>query len=109
MSAVPATQSPLQYLDEALAQLERDGLHRSLRELEGEQLPRARFDGREVINLSSNNYLGLTTHPRLREAGDRGEPLVWADPTAEAAQAIVAIAEALQAAKQTFKPLPVLS
>ena len=45
---------------------------------------------------------------RLREAGDRGEPLVWADPDAEAAQAIVAVAEAIEAAKQTFKPLPVL-
>jgi len=68
MTATPATQSPLQYLDEALAQLERDGLHRSLRRLQGEQLPRARFDGKDVINLSSNNYLGLTTHPRMREA-----------------------------------------
>jgi len=46
---------------------------------------------------------------RLREAGDRGEPLVWADPESEAAQAIVGIAEAIQAAKQTFKALPVLS
>jgi len=71
MSAGPATQSPLQYLDEALAQLERDGLHRSLRLLQGEQLPRARFDGKDVINLSSNNYLGLTTHPRMREAAIR--------------------------------------
>jgi glycine C-acetyltransferase len=62
------TASPLQYLDEALAQLEKDGLHRSLRQLQGEQLPRARFDGKDVINLSSNNYLGLTTHPRMREA-----------------------------------------
>ena len=68
MSANPVTESPLQYLDETLAQLERDGLHRSLRQLQGEQLPRARFDGRDVINLSSNNYLGLTTHPKMREA-----------------------------------------
>jgi glycine C-acetyltransferase len=34
--------------------------------LEGEQEASARFDGRQVVNLSSNNYLGLTTHPRLR-------------------------------------------
>jgi glycine C-acetyltransferase len=34
--------------------------------LETEQLPVSRFDGCEVINLSSNNYLGLTTHPKLR-------------------------------------------
>ena len=36
--------------------------------LEGEQKPVATFDGKEVINLSSNNYLGLTTHPKLRRA-----------------------------------------
>jgi len=46
---------------------------------------------------------------RLREAGDRGEPLVWSDPEAEAAQAIIGITEAIEATKQTFKPLPVLS
>jgi ATP-binding protein involved in chromosome partitioning len=46
---------------------------------------------------------------RLREAGDRGEPLVWVDPDADAARAIVAVSEAIEAAKQTFKPLPVLS
>ena len=68
MSANPVTESPLQYLDEALAGLKRDGLYRRLRQLEGEQLARARFDGREVVNLSSNNYLGLTTHPKMREA-----------------------------------------
>ena len=34
---------------------------------------------------------------RLREAGDRGEPLVWADPEAEAARAIIAVAEAIEA------------
>ena len=65
------TEHPLHYLDEALRELRRDGLYRTLRELEGEQLPRARFDGREVINLSSNNYLGLTTHPKLKEAAIR--------------------------------------
>jgi ATP-binding protein involved in chromosome partitioning len=46
---------------------------------------------------------------RLREAGDRGEPLVWSDPETEAAQAIVGAAQAIEAARQAFKPLPVLS
>jgi glycine C-acetyltransferase len=63
--------NPLQFLDDALEEMKRDGLHRSLRILEGEQKPHARFDGREVINLSSNNYLGLTTHPKLRDAALR--------------------------------------
>jgi ATP-binding protein involved in chromosome partitioning len=46
---------------------------------------------------------------RLREAGDRGEPLVWTEPDADAARAIVEIAETVEASKQRFKPLPVLS
>jgi glycine C-acetyltransferase len=51
--------------------LKGQGLYRTLRVLQGEQRPRSRIDGRQVINLSSNNYLGLTTHPRLREAAKR--------------------------------------
>lgn len=57
----------LRYLAEELAKLEEKGLRTRLRVLEGEQLPVAVFDGKEVINLSSNNYLGLATHPRLKE------------------------------------------
>ncbi|HET9952400.1 MAG TPA: glycine C-acetyltransferase [Candidatus Eisenbacteria bacterium] len=63
--------NPLQFLDDALQEMKREGLYRSLRILDGEQKPHARFDGREVINLSSNNYLGLTTHPKLRDAALR--------------------------------------
>jgi len=58
----------MQYLSEELKQLEDKGLRFKLRVLEGEQLPVSVFDGRRVINLSSNNYLGLCTHPKLREA-----------------------------------------
>jgi glycine C-acetyltransferase len=43
-------------------------LFRPLRIVYGEQKPFCNIDGKEVINLSSNNYLGLTTHPRMREA-----------------------------------------
>ena len=71
MTPVPGTLKPLSFLDEALETLRAEGLYRRLRILEGEQKPRARFDGREVINLSSNNYLGLTTHPKLKEAAIR--------------------------------------
>jgi glycine C-acetyltransferase len=74
MTRVPgsaAAVNPLAFLDEALDSMRAEGLYRKLRVLEGEQKPRATFDGREVINLSSNNYLGLTTHPKLREAAIR--------------------------------------
>jgi glycine C-acetyltransferase len=57
---------PLGYLSVELDALTAQGLHRRLRILEGEQRAEARFDHRDVVNLSSNNYLGLTTHPRLR-------------------------------------------
>ena len=48
--------------------LKEQGIYRTLRILGGEQLPRSTIDGHAVINLSSNNYLGLTTDPRLRAA-----------------------------------------
>src|SRR6266487_2660955 len=56
------------YLDEQLDGLKQQGLLRSFRILEGPQGARARIDGQDVINLSSNNYLGLTNHPRLKQA-----------------------------------------
>ncbi|HZP48476.1 MAG TPA: glycine C-acetyltransferase [Vicinamibacterales bacterium] len=59
---------PLSYLQHDLDSLKQQGLYRHLRILEGEQKPESVFDHHEVVNLSSNNYLGLTTHPRLREA-----------------------------------------
>src|ERR1700687_3931815 len=62
------TQNPLSYLHDQLADLDAKGLHFRLRVLEGEQNPASHFDGRDVINLSSNNYLGLTTHKALRRA-----------------------------------------
>src|SRR5580704_2927254 len=58
----------LQYLHDALEDLKSKHQYFHLRVLEGEQKPVATFDGKEVINLSSNNYLGLTTHPKLRRA-----------------------------------------
>lgn len=59
---------PLAYLSTDLDALRQQGLYRHLRILDGEQKASATFDDRQVVNLSSNNYLGLTTHPRLREA-----------------------------------------
>src|SRR5437773_5503592 len=58
---------PLAYLTAELDSLKQQGLFRRLRILEGAQQATSTFDHRQVVNLSSNNYLGLTTHPRLRE------------------------------------------
>jgi glycine C-acetyltransferase len=59
-------QDPLAYLGTELDSLKQQNLYRRLRILEGEQKAHTTFDHRSVVNLSSNNYLGLTTHPRLR-------------------------------------------
>src|SRR6266446_1610283 len=61
-------QNPLSYLHVQIADMESKGLHFRLRVLDGEQKPVAHFDGKDVINLGSNNYLGLTTHKSLRRA-----------------------------------------
>jgi len=58
---------PLRYLAEELDSLKSQGLYRRLRVLDDEQKAHTSFDHRSVVNLSSNNYLGLTTHPKLRE------------------------------------------
>lgn len=60
--------SPLGFVDQELADLRARGLGRWPRLLEGAQRPIARYDGREVINLCSNNYLGLADHPALKAA-----------------------------------------
>src|SRR6201981_776761 len=60
--------NPLQFVADALGELRAKGVAPRLRVLEGEQKPLADFDGKEVINLASNNYLGLTTHKALRRA-----------------------------------------
>ena len=59
---------PLSYLRDQLNDLKAKGTYFRLRVLEDEQAPECTFDGKHVINLASNNYLGLTTHPKLREA-----------------------------------------
>ncbi len=63
-----ATRPQLAFLRSALEDLKAKHLYFRLRVLEGEQKPVAVFDGKEVINLSSNNYLGLTSDLRLRRA-----------------------------------------
>jgi glycine C-acetyltransferase len=68
MPTSTARTNPLSYLTEQLDELKAKGTHFRLRVLDDEQAPVCTFDGKKVINLASNNYLGLTTHPKLREA-----------------------------------------
>jgi glycine C-acetyltransferase len=69
MTMATATRTnPLSYLTDQLNDLKAKGTYFRLRVLDDEQAPSCHFDGKKVINLASNNYLGLTTHPKLREA-----------------------------------------
>jgi glycine C-acetyltransferase len=61
----------LDYLRDELTELREQGLLLHPRTLEGATGARARFDGRDVINLASNNYLGLASHPRVNEAASK--------------------------------------
>ncbi len=59
---------PLAFLDAEIADLRERHLYRRLRVMSSAQGPIASVDDRRVISLASNDYLGLTHHPRLREA-----------------------------------------
>ncbi len=62
------TRPQLSFLTDQMNELKAKGTHFNLRVLEDEQAPECTIDGKHVINIASNNYLGLTTHPKLRAA-----------------------------------------
>jgi glycine C-acetyltransferase len=68
MTPTATTRPQLSYLTDQMNDLRQKGTHFKLRVLEEPQSPECVFDGKRVINLASNNYLGLTTHPKLEQA-----------------------------------------
>src|SRR5450631_3696471 len=62
------TRPQLAYLAAAMDELRAKGTHFKLRILDDQQAPVCHYDGKQVINLASNNYLGLANHPKLIEA-----------------------------------------
>ncbi|MFQ5585740.1 MAG: 8-amino-7-oxononanoate synthase [Thermodesulfobacteriota bacterium] len=58
----------LDFLAEELEELRARGLYRTTRSIEGPQGPRVTIDGKNLLNLSSNNYLGLADHPKIKKA-----------------------------------------
>ena len=68
MPTTVSARPQLQHLTDALDELRAKGTYFKLRILEDTQGPVCTYDGRRVINLASNNYLGLCEHPKLREA-----------------------------------------
>ena len=67
-STPSAARPQLAHLTAALDELRAKGTHFRLRILDDQQAPVCHYDGKQVINLASNNYLGLANHPRLIEA-----------------------------------------
>jgi len=58
----------MDFINEELARLKRSHRHRRLFPIDGEPGPTVKVDGREVILLTSNDYLGLAGHPKIKEA-----------------------------------------
>src|SRR5436190_21194334 len=69
--ATETRRDPLAFLGDELADLRERHLYRPLRVMSSAQGPIVSVDERRLISLSSNDYLGLTHHPRLREAALR--------------------------------------
>src|ERR1700722_7982314 len=68
MAASLSQRPQLQFLTAQMDELKAKGTHFRLPILDDAQAPVCTYDGRRVINLASNNYLGLCNHPKLREA-----------------------------------------
>lgn len=68
MTTILSRRPQLQHLTAQLDELKQRGTYFHLRVLEDMQNPVCTYDGKKVINLASNNYLGLTSHPKLIEA-----------------------------------------
>jgi glycine C-acetyltransferase len=68
LEATSSKRPQLAHLTAQLEALRTQGTYFKLRVLDDAQAPICHYDGREVINLASNNYLGLCDHPKLREA-----------------------------------------
>ena len=68
MTAQGARPDPLGFLADEIEGLKRQNLYRPMRVLSSPQAAEVVVDGKELISLSSNNYLGLATHPKLKQA-----------------------------------------
>lgn len=96
--------NPMAFLDAEIEELKAKGLYRRLRVVESEQKSRCVIDGREVITLSSNNYLGLNTHPKLRQAAlDAVERFGAGSGAVRTIAGTMSLHEQLEAKLATFK------
>ena len=98
------SRNPLAFLEAEIDELKAKGVYRRLRVVESEQKSRCVIDGRDVITLSSNNYLGLNTHPRLRRAAvDAVERFGAGSGAVRTIAGTMSLHEELEAKLATFK------
>jgi glycine C-acetyltransferase len=96
--------NPLAHLSAELDELRAAGLYRSLRVMSTANGARVTVDGREVISLASNNYLGLNTHPRLVEAAaDAARRFGAGSGAVRTISGTMSLHEELEAALAAFK------
>jgi len=104
MTTTARSRNPMAFLEAEIDELKAKGLYRRLRVVESEQKSRCVIDGREVITLSSNNYLGLNTHPRLRQAAlDAVEKFGAGSGAVRTIAGTMSLHEELEARLATFK------
>ena len=96
--------NPLAFLDEELAALRERNLYRPLRVMSSAQGPIVSLDGRRVISLSSNDYLGLSHHPRMKRAAiEAVEQLGAGSGAVRTIAGTMTLHEALEADLAAFK------
>jgi glycine C-acetyltransferase len=101
---VTTRSTPLAHLAAELEELKAAHLYRPLRVMSTANRTRVTVDGREVISLASNNYLGLNTHPRLLEAAEAANRELGAGSGAvRGISGTMTIHEELEAALAAFK------
>ena len=106
MSTTPRS-DPLAFLEAEVAALRERNLYRALRVMSSAQGPIVSVDGRRVISLSSNDYLGLTHHPRLKAAAAAAASEFGVGSGAVRTIAgTMSMHEALEAELATFKEVP---
>ena len=99
-----ARPNPLAFLDEELEALRERHLYRPLRVMSSAQGPIVSIDDRRVISLSSNDYLGLTHHPRMRQAAiEAVEQLGAGSGAVRTIAGTMSVHEALEAELAAFK------
>ncbi len=106
-SAPASRPDPLAFLGVELAALREQHLYRPLRVMSSAQGPVVELDGREVISLSSNDYLGLSHHPRMKRAAiEAVEQFGAGSGAVRTIAGTMTLHEALEAELAEFKHVP---